>query len=242
MRKHPLVIASVMIGLAVFAARAQPEAPSKPIFDGALAKLFGNNTRFSASIDFHVTRFSGGELSMEGKIAVLDGKSRVDMDLSNVRGASVSPEAAAQMKEMGMSKMTAITLRDKKLSYIVYPDMKAYLESAGRETGTAPAEYKTKVTKLGEETVDGRNCVKDKVSVTGPDGFTHESTVWYAPDLNQFPVEIQTTSEKGVSTVMIFKDVKLGKPDAAQFDIPADFTKYDNMLNLMMSRARKAPQ
>ena len=38
--------------------------------------------------------------------------------------------------------------------------------------------------------------------------------------------------------VMLYKDVKLEKPDASQFDIPADFTKYDSMMSLMMSRAK----
>jgi len=34
---------------------------------------------------------------------------------------------------------------------------------------------------------------------------------------------------------------RLGKPDEAQFDPPADFTKYDDVMSLMMSRARGAP-
>jgi hypothetical protein len=39
---------------------------------------------------------------------------------------------------------------------------------------------------------------------------------------------------------MLFKEVKLDKPDDAQFEPPADFTKYDDVMNLMMSRARSA--
>jgi hypothetical protein len=41
--------------------------------------------------------------------------------------------------------------------------------------------------------------------------------------------------------VLLFNDVKLEKPDAALFDPPADFTKYDSMMSLMMSRVRGAP-
>jgi outer membrane lipoprotein-sorting protein len=241
MRKHLVVLASVLMGLTVVTARAQPEPPPRPNFDGAMAKLFGDNTGFSANMEFHVTRSSGREMIVLGKIAVLEGKSRFDMDLSTMQGGHMPPQAAARMKQMGMGKMTAITLRDKKLSYIIYPDMKAYMENAALETGAAPAEYKTEVTKLGEETIDGHDCVKNKVVVTGPDGVAHESTVWNASDLNQFPVKIQTTSEKGTATVMLFKDVKMDKPDATQFDLPADFTKYDSMMSLIMSRARGAP-
>jgi hypothetical protein len=41
--------------------------------------------------------------------------------------------------------------------------------------------------------------------------------------------------------VMLFKDVKLEKPDAAQFDLPADYKEFKDMMSLMMSRARAVP-
>jgi hypothetical protein len=240
MRKHLVVLASVMIGFALGTARAQPGPPPGPSFDGAMTKLFGDNTGFSATMEFHFTRSSGDEMIMTGKMAVLEGKSRFDMDLSNLQGGHMPPEAAARMKQMGMSKMTAIRISDKKLTYVVYPDMKAYVENPLAGTVAAQAEYKSEVTKLGDETIDGHDCVKNKVVVTGPDGVPHESTVWNASDLHHFPLKIQMTSERG-DMVMLFKDIKLDKPDASQFDVPADFTKYDSMMNLMMSRARGAP-
>jgi hypothetical protein len=110
-----------------------------------------------------------------------------------------------------------------------------------REKNVPVSEYKAEVTKLGEEAVNGHDCVKNKVVVTGPDGTTHESTVWNATDLKQFPVKVQINSQKANNMVMLFTDVKFEKPDQALFDPPTDFTKYDNMMNLMMSRARGAP-
>ena len=41
--------------------------------------------------------------------------------------------------------------------------------------------------------------------------------------------------------VMLYKEVKLEKPDAAQFDPPADFQKFDSMMNLIMSRRGGLP-
>ncbi len=78
---------------------------------------------------------------------------------------------------------------------------------------------------------------KNKVVVTGPDGVSHESTVWNATDLDKFPVKIEM-SDNGKQTTMTFKDVKTEKPDSALFDPPADYKKYDSMMNMMMSRAR----
>ncbi len=239
MRKHLVVLASVMVGLAVVTAPAQPGPPHGPSFDGAMAKLFGDINGFSATMEFHSAGSSGREMVMPGKIAFLDGKSRFDMDMSTMQGGGVPPQAAARMKQMGMGKMSTISLGDKKVSYMVYPDMKAYIENPPQTqtTTAAPTDYKTEVTKIGEESIDGHNCIKNKVVVTGADGVPHESTIWNATDLKQFPVKIQMTSDNS-STTMLFKDVKLEKPDASQFELPADFTKYDSMMSLMMSRAR----
>jgi hypothetical protein len=238
MRKHNVVLASVILGLALVTVRAQPGPPHGPSFDGAMAKLFGDINGFSATMEFHSAGSSGSEVVMPGKIAFLDGKSRFDMDMSTMQGGHMSPQASAHMKQMGMGKMSALALGDKKVSYMLYPDMKAYIENPTTATAAAaPADYKTEVTKLGEESVDGHNCVKNKVVVTGPDGVPHESTIWNASDLKQFPIKIQTMSGNS-STTMIFKDVKLDKPDASEFEVPSDFTKYDSMMSLMMSRAR----
>ena len=38
---------------------------------------------------------------------------------------------------------------------------------------------------------------------------------------------------------MLFKDVKLDRPDAAQFDPPAGFKKYDNTMALMQQEMMK---
>jgi hypothetical protein len=241
MKKHLLLLASVMAGLTVVTAPAQPGPPPGPNWDGAMAKLFGDNPGFTATMEFHMTRSSGQEMSMPGKIAHLEGKARFEMDMSGMQGANMPPQAAAHMKQMGMGKMTSITRRDQNLIYMVYPDMKAYTEMPIHETNAPASEYKADVTKLGEETINGHNCIKNKVVVTGPDGSTRESTLWNATDLNKFPIKIQMASKEGGNMVLLFNDVKLEKPDASLFDPPADFTKYDNMMSLMMSRARGVP-
>jgi hypothetical protein len=238
MKKHLVLLAAVMAGLTVVTARAQPGAPSGPSWDGAMAKLFGDNRGFTATMEFHIPRASGQEMIMQGKIAFLEGKSRSEMDMSSMQGGNMPPQAAARMKQMGMSRIITITRRDQNLIYMIYPDMKAYTEMPMPGTNTPASDYKAEVTKLGEENVGGHDCVKNKVVATSPDGSTHEFTVWNAADLKQFPVKIQIATKEGRDMLMIFSDVKLEKPDAALFDPPADFTKYDTMMSLMMSRAR----
>jgi len=62
--------------------------------------------------------------------------------------------------------------------------------------------------------------VKNKAVVTDDQGNKTESILWNATDLKNFPVKIETTRD-GHKSTMLFRDVKLGKPDASQFEPPA---------------------
>jgi hypothetical protein len=240
MKLNSTLIASFIVGLGLVTLHAQTQGPPSPSLSGAIAKLFGENSDFTATMDFHFTRSGGNEITMPGKMAHTGNKSRFDMDLANMQGGNMPPQAMARMKQMGMDSMYTITLLDKKITYIVYPNMKAYVENPMPAGETNPENYKADATKVGNETIDGHDCVKNNVVMTGPDGVQHKATVWNASDLKQFPIKIESATDSGDSMVMHFKDVKLGKPDAAQFEPPTDYTKYDTMMNLMMSRYRGA--
>jgi hypothetical protein len=124
---------------------------------------------------------------------------------------------------------------------MMYPGMSAYVEMPmpDAQAASKAADFKMETTELGPETAAGHPTVKNKVVMTGPDGVKHEATVWSATDLDKFPVKIEM-DENGGKMTMTFKDVKLEKPDAALFNPPSDYKKYDNMMGLMMSRARGA--
>jgi hypothetical protein len=176
-------------------------------------------------------------MTMPGKIAVDAGKSRFEMNMAEMKGAQMPPEAMAQMKSMGMDQMVTLSLPDKKLIYMIYPNLKAYVEMPIRnqELTKPESDFKVEITELGKETVDGHPCVKNKAVVTDKEGKTHESIIWCATDLKKFPIKIET-AEQGHKVTMLFKDVKFSKPDASLFAPPSDFKKYDNMMGLMMER------
>jgi hypothetical protein len=213
--------------------------PRGPEFGGSMAKLFGNNTAFTASMEMQSTHSSGEQpLTMPGKICFDNGKSRFEMDMSEMKGAQMPPDAAAQMKAMGMDKMVNITLPEKKAHYLVYPNMQAYAEMPiqNPEAAKAATDFNIEITELGKETLDGHPCVKNKAVVTDKQGVKHESTVWNATDLKNFPIKIEST-EEGHKTTMVFRNVKLEKPEASLFEPPSDCKKYDNIMSLMMQRA-----
>jgi outer membrane lipoprotein-sorting protein len=252
MKKHNTTLVVALLSLALVSAHAQPGArggmgagmggaPSGPDFSGAMAKIFGDNTAFSATLEMHVTDgTANGDMTMPGKMAFLDGKSRFEMDMTQVKSAKVNPQMAAQMKQMGMGNILTISDPAKKTTLMIYPGMQAYVENPlpeGNATA-APSDFKMEETELGKEAVDGHDCVKKKVTVTGKDGQPHESIVWSASDLKKFPVKIET-SEGGNTVTMSFKDVKLEKPDAAQFEPPADYKKYADMMTMMQTEMMK---
>ncbi len=244
-----------VVGLA-FAARAQfgpgggmgGGAGHGMSISGSTAKLFGDNSAFSANIEIRAQPGGNqGAVTVPGKIAYSDGKSRFEMDATEAKGEAIPPAAAAQMKSMGMDKMVMISRPDKKVNYIVYPGIQSYVEMAIQdpEVDKPASDFKMEATELAKESLSGHDCVKNKVVVTDKEGAKHESTVWNATDLNKFPMRIEQ-SESGTSSTMTFKDVTLAKPDAKQFEVPADYKKYTDMMamlqDVMMKKAGGAPK
>jgi hypothetical protein len=161
--------------------------PPSPHFGGAMARLFEGNSAFSATLEFQTSGGpSGREVTMPGKIEFMDGKSRFEMDVGRMQGVSMPPQAMERMHQMGMDKMTTVSRPDLKITYLIYPNMQAYVESPVQDAAasTPPSDYKVEITKLGEETIDGHPCVKNKIVATDKDGKAEESTVWNATDLN----------------------------------------------------------
>ena len=240
MKKQLFLGALVAVALNLLPASAQP-GPRGPRFDASMSKLFGENTAFSAALDFQTKdKTTGDTMGMPGKLAYLEGKVRFEMDMTQMRSASIPPEAAEGMKAMGMGNIIIISRPDKKLAYMIYPGLKAYTENETKDIEDLKTsdKFKLEATELGKETVAGHPCVKNKVVVTDDKGVKHESTVWNATDLKQFPVKIEA-NENDTPMTMLFKDIKLAKPDAAQFEPPKDLKRYDNMQALMQEEMMK---
>lgn len=209
--------------------------PKGPNLSGAMAKLLGENTGFTASIEMSTQLGNNPEpMVMPGKISYLDGKSRFEMDLTLAKGTPMRPEQAAQMKAMGMGEMIVISRPDKKISCLVYPGLQSHVEVPLQESEGAGdlAKFKMETTELGKETISGHPCMKNKVVVTDDQGQKHESTVWNATGLKNFPLKIESV-QHGTPVTMTFKDVKLAKPDAGLFEAPANSTKYADMMQMM---------
>ena len=244
MKKLFLLTTTVMaLGLAPAFAQFGPRgggAPQGPHFGGAMDQLFGTHQTFSAALEFQTTDASTNSIIMPGKLSLADGKSRFEMNLSEMQNTNMPAEATAMMKSMGMDTLISISRPDKKLVYIVYPGLSSYAEMppSDKSASTDAADYKVETKELGREAVEGHNCVKNQVTVTEKDGTIHESTVWNAADLQNFPVKIVTT-EQGQLSTMLFKRIAFTPPAADTFEVPTGFTKYASVQSMMQAEMMK---
>ncbi|HHY85204.1 MAG TPA: DUF4412 domain-containing protein [Verrucomicrobia bacterium] len=231
---------ALCLGIASTAEAQRPRGGmGGPQVNAAMAKLFGDNNAFSANLEIQASLGPGGEsATIPGKIAFDAGKSRFEMSLSNAKGA-FPPEAAQQMKAMGMDSIVVIGRPEKNLSYLVYPGLNAYAELPDEESNKlSEVDLKMDTTDLGKETVDGHPCDKKKVVMTEKGGKKHEFTVWNATDLKDFPVKIET-SEEGQKATLVFRQVRFGKPAASSFEPPTNMKRYSNVMQMMQEEMMK---
>lgn len=240
MKKRTLLLFIATIALAC-TVQAQPgRMVGGAGFNSIIAKLFGDNPAFTADINVEMNTQGQPTASMPGKLSFDSGKSRYEMNLSEAKGGQMPPGLAEHMKSMGMDRTVAISRPDTKTVYLIYPGLTAYVENSQRDTETTKPDsaFKIDMTELGSENLDGHPCIKYKAVITDDKGKTHESTVWKANDLKKFPIKIET-NESGHTTTMLFTNIKMEKPDAALFEAPKDYKKYDNQQQLMQQEMMK---
>lgn len=191
----PALLVWFASGLAGF---AQMGPSSPPGMSAALTKLFGTTTAFSAKCDVRVLDKSQKEkMALPMDFALLDGRFRAEIDMTQMKGQELDAGTAAQMKQMGMDRIVSIMRPDKKALYLIYPGLQSYVNMPlPKEDADALAkEPKIERTVLGKETIGEHACEKAKVVITDASGKRSEATVWTAKYLNDFPVQIQMTEK-----------------------------------------------
>jgi len=229
-------------GLLTATALAQrgPMGGTPPGLDPIMAKLFGSTKGFSAKAEMTMNGPQGA-MTMSSVYEMLDGKIRMEIDMTSMRSAMMPPEAIAQMKMMGMDRMVNIMLPETRQLYIIYPGLQSYAEMPVPQAGSAAdasKEPKVDFAEVGKETIDGHPCVKSKMTIDAGSGNAREGFLWTATDLKEFPLQIQIDDPR-MKMTMRFKDVQLKEPDAVHFLPPADFTKYTNPQEMMQAIMQK---
>lgn len=203
-----------------------PPMPKIEMPDMAMPAYFDFGKRdFTA--DMIMSSFSAEknrEFAATGKLYKRGMRFRSDMDMSSAIKSN-EPNAVK------MSRVTFIEHGPEMKAYIIYPEMKRYMEKdlvrpRGEDVGIERR-------RLGEETVDGHRCVKYAVRITEKSGAVHNGTSWEAKDLGGFLIRYES-EEQGMRFVMELKNVRLVSPPDALFRISDDYTRAENMMDIFV--------
>ncbi len=209
---------------------------------GGLVKLFGTQSGFSARTDVQVLDTNRQEtLRTPMNFALLDGKVRMDFEMTLMRGKAVQPAIVNGMKQIGLDRVASIIRLDKRITHVLFAGAASYVDMEISPADAEAAEKNVQVqrTALGKETLDKHPCTKNKMVVRNAKGMTLlEATTWNAEDLKDFPVQIAVQAKEG-TTIMHFTQIQLARPAAAQFEVPASYTKYGSAETLMLAATQK---
>jgi Domain of unknown function (DUF4412) len=226
MKKFLTFLAAVMVCGAT--ALAQMGGPTGGGLDTSLDQLFDKTPVFTATLQ---TVMSGpnGSMSASTKMYYDHGSSRSEMDMSNVHGSTLPPNALTQAKALGMDRVITIAPSSRTKVYTIYPNLNGYI-STPVPAGSTDQKNNIQITKLGTETVQGHPCIKNQLTIAGQPPLT----VWNATDLNNFPIQI-TISDQGSSATMNFVNISFGGIAAAEFNPPSTYKQYASIQELMQA-------
>jgi hypothetical protein len=202
-----------------------PTAGSSTGINAAFVKLFAPATAFTARAETQVFDATQKEtVRMPIEWAALDGKVRLELNLEQMTSKEMTPATLANLKQAGMSRIISVFRPDKQCSYVIYPGVQSYLNIplAKGEAEALQKGLKLEKTPLGNETIDGHACVKNKVVVRGEKGAVLQAVTWNAADLKDFPVQIEM-KEKQDTVRIRFSQVRLVRADSKQFELPTNY-------------------
>lgn len=128
------------------------------------------------------------------------------------------------------TNMIMIMRHDKKVSWMVMPEEKMYMEMAMKPSAekTDLSAYKIEQTPMGQETVNGQSLNKSKIVMTHSSGSKMGGFMWTTKE--GIMAKIDTISvEKGSKDrfKMEQTNIKVGKQPADLFEIPRGVEKMD---------------
>lgn len=150
-----------------------------------------------------VTHASGQEIATK----MFKGKDKTRME-SNVQGMESVTIVRMDLKKMYMLMPAQKMVMEMPMNDSMVPDM-------------AIPKGDVKWEKLGSETVNGMACDKYKVTATY-EGKT--SDMIYFLDSKGYPARTEITTQ-GQTVTVDYKNWSNGEPDAALFEVPADYNK-----------------
>jgi hypothetical protein len=170
-------------------------------------------------------------------MAVLNGMTRLEMDVSKTEQGGVDPailEYYDNMRSAGSAESVTIFNPEKKSVFTILPRQKAYMEQPIPADGLAELKRRPtpKKTELGTEELAGRQCTKTKLTLDKEvmdiwrTWETPEAIIWTAKDPPHTLVRIDVIDSVGhTNSSLLFTAVDPKRPATRSFFPPRDFAK-----------------
>jgi hypothetical protein len=207
--------------------------------NSAFIKLFSDSPTFNATATIQVFSNRVELLRMPMTFTGLDGTLRLDVDMGQIKSASIPPATMAMEKKFGIDRLSSIVRLDRRETYMLYPSMQACVKAPLTEEDAGVTGEKLVRSAQGRETVDGHPCVRNRSVVKNQKGVTLlQATTWNATDLKNFPLKIET-NENGKTSLMHFGTVSFANPDPRWFEVPAGYKEYPSSEDVVAAAAAR---
>jgi hypothetical protein len=152
-----------------------------------------------------------------------------------------------EMKVQGANNIV-INRMDKKLSWILMPDQKMYMENSleeGKKKSNDINDCKIEQQQLGSEVVNGLKTTKNKIAMSCPDGLKYNGSMWVTKDGIMVKMDSVAKTDKGdIPFKMELKNINIAKQDPSLFEIPAGYQAMNmgGMMGAFGDMMKKATQ
>ena len=209
----------------------RPLAISQARMRSVISTFSQNTPEFTAVLSYQVFTTQGVPTTqLMSDIRMTKDDMRIDLLLMSM--SQIPTEQRALMKSLRMDKLILQTSISEKKMYLAYPGIQAFQDFPITEetlneitTRSQAASIQKKV--LGQETVNGYQCMKTLVEVTESNRPPEKALVWFASDLHEFPVMFHM-GKNGLLEVIEFKNVQLVSPNPALFKVPTNYIRLED--------------
>lgn len=138
-----------------------------------------------------------------------------------------------EQETAGVSQ-TIILRTDKKLAWVLMPEMKMYMETGYDALGGQsydPQGMDYTLSNEGSETVNGVKTQRYKMIAVGKDGKRFEGRLWLTTEGIMMKIDAESKGGKGsgVQVRMELRNLKIGGLDKTLFEVPAGYSKMQDI-------------
>ena len=218
-------------------------ASKAPWLQYFFAKMSPYTPEFSAMGQIDLCDPSGTvQLEMPMNLAAATNAFRWETDISQIR--PIPSQVKTMSKQMRIDKMVFLIRKDEQKLYILYPNLRAYVQVPVPADALAQFDANTNLiklqkTELGQESVGGHACIKNRVIDLEPNIPPQGGLMWNATDLHGFPIKMELRTTQGLMQFQ-FQEVITQNPGPWLFQVPPNYAFFKNNMELMTYAKQQA--